>query len=133
MNAKTTPPPVRVLVVDDEPEVAEEMLEALSFQGIDGELAFSADEALSIIARDEAINAVVTDLKMPGTDGHAFLLKLMSRDTPPVVIVVTGHASAEIEKLVLAAGASRCFQKPCGMDDLAAALYELFENRTIHP
>lgn len=133
MNAKTTPSSVRVLVVDDEPEVAEEMLEALNFQGIDGELAFSADEALSVIARDAAIDAIVTDLKMPGTDGHALLSKLMSRDTAPAVIVMTGHASAEIEKSVLEAGAAGCFQKPCDMDDLAAALYALSKNRTCRP
>ena len=76
-------PPLRILVIDDDP-VMRELLEALlGFAGHDVQIVASGDAALPRLAT-ESFDLVLTDLHMPGLQGHhlaAELLKLRGAET----------------------------------------------------
>lgn len=123
----------RILVVDDEPDVGEEAIESLRLAGLDGVLADSARAALQILAADEEIAAVVTDIRMPDSDGAGFVSMLVNRKPAVPVFVMTGHGDLEVKTAVLQAGAKRLFQKPCDLDELATALRALIESHACRP
>jgi two-component system nitrogen regulation response regulator NtrX len=80
----------QVLVVDDVPAMAEQY--AYDLKRVGGYLtriAGGGDDALDILAR-EAIDCVVLDLEMPGTDGFEVLRRLQQRGIETPVIVYTG-------------------------------------------
>lgn len=84
--------PPRVLFVDDEPNILNAIRRAL-FRCTDWEVEVCGDpeQALRIIAED-AIDAVVTDMRMPSCDG-AELLRIVHERHPGVVrMVLSGHS-----------------------------------------
>lgn len=86
-----------VLFVDDEKQVLrgiERMLDAADFDG-EVEFAESVLEALEILAENETIDTVVTDMRMPGMDG-AELLRRVSEKYPHIIrIVLSGQADRD--------------------------------------
>lgn len=82
-----------VLVVDDVPALAEQYAYDLKRVGkYDVTVASGGEEALDILGR-EAIDCVVLDLEMPGTDGFSVLRGLQKRGIETPVIVYTGAGS----------------------------------------
>ena len=59
----------RLLIVDDEPEIVEELALFLRKKGFQCETAFDGQEALEKIKQDPEIAIVLTDIRMPGIDG----------------------------------------------------------------
>ena len=82
-----------VLVVDDVPAMAEQYAYDLRRVGkYEAIVASGGDEALDLLGR-EAIDCVVLDLEMPGTDGFEVLRRLRQRGLEGPVIVYTGTGS----------------------------------------
>ncbi len=75
----------KILVVDDEPEIAEELTEFLESCDFPCASAFSAGDALSKISDDPSITLVMTDMRMPGQDGAALIKELKEAISPPMV------------------------------------------------
>jgi two-component system, NtrC family, nitrogen regulation response regulator NtrX len=83
----------QILVVDDVPAMAEQYAYDLKRVGkYETIVAASGDAALDVLAR-EAIDCVVLDLEMPGTDGFEVLRRLRQRGIDTPVIVYTGTGS----------------------------------------
>jgi PAS domain S-box-containing protein len=82
--------PMRILAVEDEPEVLDVIRSMLTSGGHTVITAASAREALELFAR-EPVDVVVTDLGMPGMTGIALAAELKSRRAVPVVLL-TGWA-----------------------------------------
>jgi two-component system, NtrC family, nitrogen regulation response regulator NtrX len=83
----------QVLVVDDVPAMAEQYAYDLRRVGkYEAIVASGGDEALDLLGR-EAIDCVVLDLEMPGTDGFEVLRRLRQRGLEVPVIVYTGTGS----------------------------------------
>jgi two-component system nitrogen regulation response regulator NtrX len=83
----------QVLVVDDVPAMAEQYAYDLRRVGKYGAtIAAGGDEALDLLGR-EAIDCIVLDLEMPGTDGFEVLRRLRQRGIDVPVIVYTGTGS----------------------------------------
>jgi two-component system OmpR family response regulator len=59
----------KVLVVDDEPDLADLAMALLRCHGMDIVVAYSAAEALATLGRDADIDAVFSDITMPGMTG----------------------------------------------------------------
>jgi CheY-like chemotaxis protein len=120
--------PARVLVVDDEPEIAELIEETLQRAGHQVRVAGSGEEALALL--DEAgADAIFTDLKMPCMDGPAFYRELQRRHPHLAsrVIAVTGDTlSASAREFVERAGMP-VLDKPFALADLLLALRSLLE------
>jgi len=87
-----------VLVVDDMPDIVEEMKEGIARAGFRTLTATSGQDALDCARRDPQVGIVVSDLRMPGMDGLAFAAALR-RDLPAErdfqIIFVTGHGKRD--------------------------------------
>ena len=114
----------RVLVVDDESEIREEICEYLSAQGfttLSGEDGIQALELFETTTFD----AIVTDVKMPKCDGHVFIRAVRNQNSVIPIIALTGHyATDELNKLKMA-GASKTLLKPTRLRTLRETLEEL--------
>jgi DNA-binding NtrC family response regulator len=104
-------PVPRVLVVDDEEMICQQLERLYRQSGYEVEVAYSAEEALGIFERGE-IDLVVTDIRLPGLSGVEFTGRVQERAPDVPVIVVTGHADIETAVEVLKLGASDYIVKP---------------------
>ncbi|WP_334174515.1 response regulator [Pseudoxanthobacter sp.] len=114
----------RILLVDDEPAVLEELREGLEALGLPARTAGSAAEALDVVQRHPALDVVVTDLQMPGIDGIELLQKLAARKRarPLAAIVITGNAALDRAVAALRLHAVDFLQKPLSPDEVALAV-----------
>ncbi len=103
----------RVLVVDDEDGLRAFLAEALTTAGHDVTTAASGDEALRRLA-GQAFELVITDLRMPGTDGMAVLRRVRAEQPETEVIVLTAHGTIETAVEAMKLGAFDYLQKPLG-------------------
>jgi CheY-like chemotaxis protein len=115
------PGPARVLVVEDDPDVAELLALVLAGAGYDPVVAHEGREALEIL-REQRPQLILLDLMMPGMNGWEF--RAAQRADPAVasipVIVMTGggNAAAQAEAM----GASGCVTKPLDLQELLRLL-----------
>jgi CheY-like chemotaxis protein len=84
----------RILVVDDEDLVREVIARQIEDAGYRVEVAAGADDALALLAAGAEVDAVVTDLSMPGMDGLALLRSVRDRFPALPAILLTGYADA---------------------------------------
>jgi CheY-like chemotaxis protein len=119
---------VRVLVVDDETDGREMVGAILHHCGAEARLAGSVPEALAAIA-ERVPDVVITDIEMPGEDGHTLLKRVRAlapeRGGRVPVAALTAYASPEDRRKVLAAGFQRHIAKPFQPGDLVAVIARL--------
>lgn len=115
--------PARVLLVEDEPEVAGMIAEILHRDGFDVTHAASGEEALRLIAIGEYA-VVLSDLAMPGIGGRG-LYEALVRDRPAVarrVAFVTGDTMSPVARTFLDGTGRPRLEKPIAPDDLRALM-----------
>lgn len=101
---------INVLIVDDEPYLAELACRFLEMNHFSTEAAGSADEAMAKI-RDGSYDIVVSDYQMPGKDGID-LLRDVRKEFPPLpFILFTGRSREEVAIQALNEGADFYLQK----------------------
>ncbi|MGQ0612104.1 MAG: sigma-54-dependent transcriptional regulator [Paracoccaceae bacterium] len=106
---------MKVAIVDDEADMRQSISQWLALSGFDTETFASAEEALKVIGPDFA-GAVVSDIKMPGMDGMAFLKRLMGMDSGLPVILITGHGDVPMAVEAMRIGAFDFLEKPFNPD-----------------
>lgn len=106
---------MKVAIVDDEQDMRQSISQWLALSGFDTETFPSAEEALKTIGADYP-GVVVSDIKMPGIDGMAFLKKLMSLDSGLPVIMITGHGDVPMAVEAMRIGAFDFLEKPFNPD-----------------
>lgn len=121
--------PVRILVVDDEPGVAQMVSKTINaahpeyevHQANDG---FQAGRMLATVKPD----VVILDLRMPGMDGFEVckLIKGQPETRHIQVIAMTAYPSAENQERILQCGARLCLSKPLDMDQMLAEIATCF-------
>jgi len=84
--------PARVLLVDDEELVRKLVAEQLQDAGYDVLAAPNGIEALTLLAAGESVDAVITDLSMPGMDGLAVIRAVRKRYPGLPALLLTGYA-----------------------------------------
>ncbi len=88
----------KILIVDDEAMIAEELSEFLESLDYPCASATSVDDALGLIDRDETITLILTDMRMPGKDGIDLLKALSTfEDRDFQCVVISGHLDADQE------------------------------------
>lgn len=117
----------RLLIVDDEPEYLDELVEALSFEGLQSISVPSGAEAIEMLRRESDITIVLTDIRMPDMDGIALMdaIKAEFPSRPIKFVVMTGHAAEVDIARAHAAGAAKCFPKPLAFESLCDTLLTL--------
>ncbi len=120
----------RVLVVDDEPEIVENLKWGLEMRSHTVHTAADGEAALAILEW-QPIDLLVTDLNMPGMDGLTLMDRAVTLDGDLQTIVVTGHADMENAIKALNRGAAGYLRKPLIMDELLISLDRCLEKRDI--
>ena len=77
-----------ILIVEDEMLLRLDVANQLRLAGFDAIEVHNADEAVSIFTRDIHIDAVVTDIRMPGTMDGVELIEWLNRRDPQIKIIV---------------------------------------------
>ena len=101
----------KLLVIDDEQPILEMLEMSLASEGYEVMTAESGDEGLKIFGEQKP-KLVLTDIKMPGTDGIEVLKRIKAADSEAEVIVVTGHGDMDSAIAALQHGASDFITKP---------------------
>lgn len=113
--------PVRVLVVDDEPPLAELLSMALRYEG--WEVRSAGDGAGAVrTARDFRPDAVVLDVMLPDMDGLAVLSRLRRELSDVPVLFLTARDSVEDRIAGLTAGGDDYVTKPFSLEEVVARL-----------
>ena len=105
------PEPMTIAIVDDEEDMRQSISQWLSLTGYNTETFASAEDALQVITADFK-GIVVSDIRMPGIDGMAFLKRLMSIDSSLPVILITGHGDVPMAVEAMQVGAFDFLEKP---------------------
>jgi len=114
-------PTYRVLIVDDDRALAETLSEGLVDRGYEAVTIASSTEAARRLGADD-VDALVTDLRMPGIDGLG-LLELSRRAAPErPVIVMTAYSAVDSAIESIRQGAYHYLTKPFKVDELALFL-----------
>lgn len=108
----------RILVVDDEPQIARVLRTGLKTHGYDVRVAADGVSALETF-EDWHPDLVVTDLAMPNLDGLELCRRLRAVSQLPIIVLsVRGEEKTKVE--ALDAGADDYVTKPFGMEELLA-------------
>ena len=111
----------RVLVVDDEFEMASLIAEELNDRGFEAVAMPSGDDAVQRLRR-QAFDAVITDLRMPGVDGLELVRLSRELDPSRPVIVMTGHSALNTALEASRLGAYHYVTKPVRLPTLVHLL-----------
>ena len=120
--------PRRILVVDDDPLVADSVRRMLVFDGHHVELALGSEEALALFA-NHGFDLALVDYEMPLMKGDqlAAALKAMAPALP--VVLFTGYEEAVRETLAASGSVDAILGKPFDLEELRRTLAELLQPR----
>jgi DNA-binding NtrC family response regulator len=121
---------VRILVVDDDKELADGLVEHLSNLDYQAAAAYGGREALTRFEQG-AFQLVITDLKMPDMDGMELLEAVKARDKQAVVMVITGYGTIESAVKAIKKGAYDYITKPVKMEELEVIIDRALDRRAL--
>ena len=114
-------PPIRVLIVDDEPAVTQLVARAVKaahpeFEVLEANDGFGAGTIVATLKPE----VVILDLRMPGMDGFEVCRLIKSNETMKncEVLAMTAYPSPQNERRILDCGARVCFSKPLDLPRL---------------
>lgn len=121
--------PVRILVVDDQPELAELLATVLEEDDRSVDTAHGGQAALERLA-SQGYDLVVCDLQMPEVDGVAVYRAVAEREPPrPAVVFITGGPGAGAYADFLQTTAVPVLSKPVGVQALRQQVDQLLAAR----
>ena len=115
---------MRILVVDDDDNIARGLLEGLKKQGYAAERAVRAEDGLWM-AREFPFDAMILDVQLPDFDGFTLLerLRKSGSELPVLMLTTLGEIHNRVKGLDL--GADDYLPKPFAMEELSARLLAL--------
>ncbi len=116
-----SPVVMRILVIDDDPDLLRSLETFLTGRGHRVFLAEDATKGLEILRR-EPIDIAITDIVLPGMDGLELLGQARRISPGTEVIMITGHGDIETAVWAMREGAFDFFAKPFQVEALQAAL-----------
>ena len=120
----------RILVVDDDKALADNLVEYLSKLGYQTIAAYGGREALARFEKGD-FQLVITDLKMPEMDGMELLDAVNKLDSRVMVMVITGYGTIESAVDAIKRGAYDYIPKPFKMDELEVIVNRALERHTL--
>lgn len=120
--------PLRVMIVDDEPDLLDSLGRALRRRKMEVVTAGSGFSALELLEK-ELVDVMVLDIKMPGIDGLEVLRRVKKRFPSVQVILLSGHPSVENALEGINLGANEYMKKPAEIDDLVETITRLHRER----
>lgn len=115
-----------VHLIDDDAAIRDALVLLLSLHGIPVSAHENADAALSVLDGDSR-GCVLTDLRMPGTDGLEFMHLMIERGARLPIIMLTAHGDVATTRAALRGGAFDFLEKPIDEDILLDVLRHALE------
>jgi DNA-binding NtrC family response regulator len=124
----------RVLIIDDDPIVADSLAEFLKRDGYEAATCASGDEAITAIEQTittKPYEIVICDLSMPGISGVETLRKIGQVSPESVVIMLTGYGTIESAVETIKLGAVDYLTKPIVDDELRMSLEKAHRHQAL--
>jgi two-component system C4-dicarboxylate transport response regulator DctD len=118
------------MLIDDEEHIRVAASQALDLAGYQVHGFERAEKALAVLNADWP-GAIVSDIRMPGTDGMAFLQRAKAVDPDLPVILITGHGDVSMAVEAMRAGAYDFIEKPFAVEDLVDTVRRALEKRAL--
>jgi CheY-like chemotaxis protein len=113
---------LRVLMVDDNPELLRVLQEGLSMYDVEVVTALDATAALDILIRDQSFDVLMSDVLMPRGLSGVQLVDMVTREYPQIAVVLTsGYPRTQLPELPRGV---RFLPKPYQFGGLMSALTE---------
>jgi len=120
----------RILIFEDEPAIAENLVYALQSEGFRPRRAATAQQGLELFAREKA-DLVILDVGLPDMDGFDVCRRI--RASSPVPIFFLTARSEEVDRVVgLEIGADDYISKPFSPREVTARIKALFRRLAVH-
>ena len=120
----------QVLIVDDEPNLRKILAAQLSRDGYEVMLAEDGEQGLTML-RENHIDLIVTDLKMPKVDGME-LLRQALRESPDLpIVMITAHGTVDTAVEALKLGAFDYLTKPFDKDEVRQVVAKALKTRAL--
>jgi CheY-like chemotaxis protein len=122
-------PGARVLLVDDEEMLREVLAEQLAEEGYSVLVAANGAEAIALLEAGEVVDALVTDLSMPGMNGLALIRSARHLRPRLPAVLLTGYAgdAAELDAGGASIGKLVLLRKPIRLAELDRRLQAMLE------
>ncbi len=119
----------RMIIVDDDQDVLDTLVRLLGSEGYVCDTANGAKAALAKLT--DEVDLVLTDIRMPGMDGIALLMRIMTEKPEMAVVIMSGSGdiSAAVEAMRL--GAYDYLNKPFNVEDLFVRIQRAFERQRL--
>lgn len=121
---------LQVLVIEDDQDVQLGYVQALCLDGFNAQGFGSVEKARRAIGKDFA-GVIVTDIRLPGMDGLAFMQELLQDDPELPVILITGHGDIAMAVQAIRDGAYDFIQKPFLPQVLVSVVQRALEKRLL--
>ena len=119
------------MIVDDEPSLQQLLARALTQAGFHCDTTGDAGVGLQMCDRHQ-YDLVITDLKMPGMNGHTFCTQLLGQGKgQPLVCVLTGIVEPRIEQDLKKRGVKHIFHKPIEYKQFAQEMLQALGDRQV--
>jgi len=119
-----------ILLVEDDDAVRDATCQTLELAGCRVHACARAEAALPQFATDPAA-IVISDIRLPGSDGRALLAALRQRDADLPVILVTGHGDIGMAVQAMRDGAWDFIEKPWSRERLLDAVHRALAQRSL--
>lgn len=113
---------MKILVVDDEADIVDELCSFLTRRGHQVIGAGGVDQAFAALDDGNGFDVVVTDMRMPPRSGVEVVSACSRLATPPAVLLMTGQATSSDVNEALSAGAHSVIWKPVSLRGVMEAL-----------
>ena len=124
--------PVRILIVDDEPDIRRSLSGVLEDEGYVARAVESGEACLDELGR-EACELVLLDVWLPGMDGMEALTRIQEMPLPerPVVVMISGHGNIETAVKATKLGAFDFLEKPLTIQKISVVAKNALEHRRL--
>ncbi|MEW6088602.1 MAG: sigma-54 dependent transcriptional regulator [bacterium] len=119
-----------ILVVDDEKNTRDSLVKILTQEGYSVDSAKSTEDALKILKENQA-SLVITDLRLPGSDGLYLFRKIKKEYPDTEVILMTAYGTVESAVEAMKEGVYDYLTKPINIDELILVIHKIFQNKKI--
>jgi DNA-binding NtrC family response regulator len=120
-----------IFLVDDDDGSRDAMTRTLERVGYSLRAFASAEEALEKLREGEQVDAVVSDVRMPGMDGYEFLREVRAEYPKLPFLLVTAYADVEDAVAALQEGADDYLTKPVKVQELRQRVQLQLERRVL--
>lgn len=124
----TKPQKTHLLIVDDEPEMREELFSFFTDEGFRVTTVSTGEEGIEAYLADPA-DAVITDIRMPRGDGHELIERLQAEKPDLPILILTGQGSFKQRDTYLGKSLITVLKKPTGLREISSALDRMLQRR----